>query len=333
MHACKKVIASVIAPVGGRSETAMMKKNERHAPCRVRLTAALALLLAAFLLLSACTGGGSADETTAASGATSAENPFDSSPAPDSLPISTDPETTPETDPGPTIYYMCTDPKDPAGTAFKAFEDLDSAISACDRKKQEGYRVVTNHGETVYLPYTELQCDILRECKRVTDYVREQGFKYGDAPINPAINHRAKKVSCDRFVAWAMYNVGFTDQPRTQGVVVSAMAAWCERNGFERIDREEDLQPGDIVLVKWTGSYPAHTFIYAGESGLTGQPYRYDCGSDTRIQSVQPSREPIVEFWRAYRAVLDTPETEAPETESSRPEGGIGGENEGEEFA
>ncbi len=212
-------------------------------------------------------------------------------------------ETVAKTEEEPTLYYVCTVTEDPVGTAFREpYKTLDSAKNLCDRMAQQGYRVVNNKGELVYAPYTELQCDILRECKWVTDYVRENEFRYGDAAVNPAISHLDKKVSCDRLVCWVMYRVGFTNQPRTQGVVVSAMAAWCERNGFERITRVEDLEPGDIVLVNWNGSYPAHTFIHAGNARNNGQYYRYDCGSNTRIQSVQPSVEGISGFWRAYRA-------------------------------
>ncbi len=208
-------------------------------------------------------------------------------------------------------YYVCNRSGDPAGTAKKSFTTLLEAIPYCEKYRQEGYRVVSGDGKTAYLPYTELQCDILRECKYVTDYVRTNGFTYGHAPINPAIDHAAKLVSCDRFVAWALYNVGYTEQPYTHGVVVSDMAAWCEKNGFIRIDREADLQPGDVVLVNFNGSIPLHTFIHAGSVGASGSPYyRYDCGSDHRIQSVQPSSEPIHQFWRAYRPVpLTTPDT------------------------
>ncbi len=274
-----------------------------------------ASLLAAVLLLSACDSPEPPIETQAT---TPTETPLETAPESaletiseahpetviETLPATeTAPETASETEAGPVLYYVCTHSEDPVGTAFRdPYQSLESAKKLCDRMAVQGYRVVSSTGEVVYAPYTELQCDILRECKWVTDYVRENNFKYGDASINPAISHRDKKVSCDRLVCWVMYRVGFTDQPRTQGVVVSAMASWCERNGFERIDRVEDLQPGDIVLVNWNGSYPAHTFIYAGTSNTAGQYYRYDCGSNARIQSVQPSCEPISGFWRAYRA-------------------------------
>ncbi len=228
----------------------------------------------------------------------------------------TESETEPATEPPPVVYYICLYNDDPAGSAFRTCDTAEEAISLCKRVAQLGYRVVSSEGEVIHYPYTELQCDILRECKEVTDYVRDNEYHYGDAARNPAMvmprRVKDRKVSCDRFACWALYNVGFTDQPSTQGVVVSRLAEWCEANGFERIDREEDLQPGDVVLVRFNGSYPAHTFIYAGPSRGKAS-FRYDCGSDTRIQSNQPSSETITDFWRAYRPVADSPSRETGE--------------------
>ncbi len=252
------------------------------------------VLLAICLCFAGCDGGAGEPETTAS----------EVSAAPETTETVTEPPTVAETEPEPVVYYVCNKSEDPIGTATKSFDSLSRAINYCNRVKQEGYRVVSSEGEVCYLPYTELQCDILRECKYVTDFVRERKFTYGNAPINPAISWRDRLVSCDRFACWALYNVGFTDQPRQTGVVVSVLHTWCEANGFERIDREEDLQPGDVVLVNFNGSYALHTFIHAGSVGRSGAPYyRYDCGSNARIQSVQPSKEPIYQFWRAYRPV------------------------------
>ncbi len=281
-----------------------------------RFAALTAALLTTVLFFSACSNdptppreSDTAPVThaqTAPDSATEAQSEAETEAVSETIPATeaiTETETLPETEAAPVVYYVCTVTEDPIGTMFREpYKTLEGAKTMCDRMAQLGYRVVSSEGELVYAPYTELQCDILRECKWVTDYVRENGFKYGDAAINPAISHNDKKVSCDRLVCWVMYRVGFTNQPRTQGVVVSAMAAWCERNGFERVTRVEDLQPGDIVLVNWNGSYPAHTFIHAGDSRNANQYYRYDCGSNARIQSVQPSSEPLTGFWRAYRA-------------------------------
>lgn len=211
-------------------------------------------------------------------------------------------------------YYVCLY-QNKRGTADAGVrevfstEDLEAAKALCDSEKQYGYRVADADGRVVYAPYTLLQCDILREAKAVTDYARANGFAYGDAPINPAIDHRAKKVSCDRLVCWTLYRAGFTDQPFTQGVVVSAMHTWAEKNGFPEITDKAALEPGDIVLVRPNGSgtYALHTFLYAGETDEAGIFYRYDHGSDARIQSVQPNAQPLeldgAPFWRAYRPI------------------------------
>jgi hypothetical protein len=160
---------------------------------------------------------------------------------------------------------------------------------------------------------TPLQSAILRESKWVTDYVRENCFKYGDAPMNPPINHDAKLVSCDRLVDWVMYRVGYTDQVERQGMVVyhateqkRDLPGWCELQGFERIEDVSMLEPGDIVFVHPHTSaagvvYPGHTFIFAGFGADEGYSYRYDCGKDERIQSVQPFYEPLINFMFAYR--------------------------------
>ena len=192
---------------------------------------------------------------------------------------------------------------------------LEEAKKLADQNAVYGWSVFDFNGRLVYTTYSPLAAEILREAKTITDYVREDGFTYGDAPITPAIDCSAKKVSCDRLVCWVMYNVGFTDQPEQSGLFVYAaggdprdLPSWCERHGFEKITEESELQPGDIVFVnpKTTASgtvYAGHTFIHAGTGERSGEYYRYDCGMDERIRSVQPSSEPILNFMFAYRPV------------------------------
>lgn len=211
-------------------------------------------------------------------------------------------------------YYVCLYQNklgtDDAGVAKVYTTDaLDQAKSYCDRRKHLGYRICDEKGNVVYTPYTLLQCDILREAKWVTTCTKSEGFTYGDAPINPAIDNSAKKVSCDRLVCWVLYRVGFTDQPYKQGVVVSSMHTWSEANGFIEITDKDALEPGDIILVRpnASGTYALHTFLYAGEARGKGLFYRYDHGSDERIQADQPQIQALeldgAPFWRAYRPV------------------------------
>lgn len=187
-------------------------------------------------------------------------------------------------------------------------KDFARAKALCNLNKVLGYRICDKNGKFVYSPYTELQSDLLREAKWVTDYARVNGFVYGDAPINPAINHDAKKVSCDRLCSWVLYRLGFTEgQPERSGLVVSNIFKWAEERGFQKITDPADLLPGDIIGVRpaKNGDYPEHVYMYAGEP--TGSDCRrYDCGSDKRIQSCQPFTEPLNSsgrFMVAYRPV------------------------------
>ena len=153
----------------------------------------------------------------------------------------------------------------------------------------------------------QVQDLILKECKKITDYVRQHGFTYGDAPKNPAINHDAKKVSCDRFVCWVLYNLGWTDQPETSGLVVRStdkthdFTTYCENHGFTKITDKSQLKPGDIMFV---GHPVRHMYINGTWHEDVKMWDRYDCGSDARITGNRPSPsiEKIESDWAyAYR--------------------------------
>ena len=134
---------------------------------------------------------------------------------------------------------------DDPSTEIASRKTLEEAKAVACENAVYGCRVCDENGRIVFCPYTELQSDILREAKYVTDYVRENGFTYGDAPVNPAFNRDAKLVSCDRLVDWVMFRVGFTNQVERQGMVVfhptekeRDLPGWCELQGFERIEED-----------------------------------------------------------------------------------------------
>lgn len=209
-------------------------------------------------------------------------------------------------------YYVCLYedrlhlPKD--NVKGSAFDTLEAAVKRCNQYKQYGYRVANEKGEVLYTPYSLLQCDLLREGYYITEYAREERFKYGDSCTNPGVNHRPHRTSCDRLVDWILYRAGFTDQPLVQGCVVSNLHGWCREMGFERITRIEDLRAGDIIFVNPHPSDggPQHVFMLA-EDEEGGTALRYDHGSDSRIMSKQPTNEPVsyanAPFLFAYRPV------------------------------
>lgn len=189
------------------------------------------------------------------------------------------------------------------------YATLDEAKAACDKLAKYGYRVANEKGEILYAPYTVLQSTLLREAYYIVNYARTEKFKYGDSCTNPGINHRPHYTSCDRLVDWVLYRAGFTDQPLVQGKVVTNLPQWCEEMGFEKITREQDLQPGDIVFVRPSSQgYPLHTYMVASYVS-SGKSLRYDHGSDSRIMNKkQPTSEPIsygdAPFMYAYRPVV-----------------------------
>ena len=207
-------------------------------------------------------------------------------------------------------YYVCLyedrlgQPKD--NVKGSVYQLLDEAKAACDKQKKYGYRVADETGAVVYTPYSLLQCNLLREGHYITEYARKNGFKYGDSCTNPGINHRPLRTSCDRLVDWILYRAGYTDQPLVQGCVVSNLIPWCEKNGFEKITKIEELQAGDIVFVRPDkNGVPGHVFMLASDVDKSGNALRYDHGSDTRINSKQPTKEPVdrseAPFVCAYR--------------------------------
>ena len=186
------------------------------------------------------------------------------------------------------------------GSAKKTFEEW--------KKERESQNNNSNNYSN--LTGNEWTNKLLSEAKSVTDYARNNNFAYGDAPLNPAINHDAKLVSCDRCVGWFYYNMGYTNQPESHGLVVSQFPSWCEQNGFKRINSINDLKAGDIVFVNPdSNGSPKHVFLLGNPVG-NGIWERYDCGSVERIRLTgqysgyqsQPFKEVIGGFMFAYRA-------------------------------
>ncbi|MBR6534790.1 MAG: hypothetical protein IKT65_04340 [Clostridia bacterium] len=155
--------------------------------------------------------------------------------------------------------------------------------------------------------YKELVDRLMAEGKVVADFVRDKGFKYGDAEINPAINWRTldtatainskeRIVACDRLVGWILFRAGFIDQDFRHGL---DLYRYFEEHDFELIESVRSVRAGDIVFVNPDkNGNPGHVFLCAGTNK------RYDGGSDARINGSlgpQPFTESITNFVRAYR--------------------------------
>ena len=130
--------------------------------------------------------------------------------------------------------------QDADSTSKEMQEKRKKEIEEARKKREEQEKKHPRENDSGNNNYSNLRGNecvqaLLSEAKEVTDYIRANNFNYGDAPINPAINHDAKLASCDRCVGWFLYNMGYTNQPESHGLVVSTFGNWCEQNGFTKI--------------------------------------------------------------------------------------------------
>ncbi len=260
----------------------------------------LSFLLLISMLLCACATGSSTDTQGEASG-NAAE---------------TDKETEAQTEAVKQIYCVRTpfepNEKSLAQESYENIENLDEAKKKANDPllAAKGYAVYDSEGNYVYSKYGEFTACFLAESKHIADYIKKEGYTYGSAAKNPAITYHKriegdrrsteKIVSCDRFVGWALYDVGYTDQPEDGGMYVYGnsnnrahhLGLFLEKEGWTRIEDENDIQAGDIVFVReaWANGemYGAHVFICAGTTGRRGTYYRYDCGSNERVNCIGP---------------------------------------------
>ncbi len=255
---------------------------------------------------------------------------------PETIAPATEADTTPiETEaPKKELFYVRTPAQPPERTEITypvyEFESYEEAVAKANNPYlgATGYAVYSESGEFLYGINNEYVTNMMFRAKYVVDFAKANDYKYGSAAKNPAQTFRfylkygrlrEKIVSCDRYVGWVLYEMGYTDQPEDAGMFVWANAnssehnlmVFLEKHNYERIDNTTDFKAGDIVFVRPTTSsggspYGAHVFICAGSLGRGNLFFRYDHGSDTRIQSDQPSKETITELFCVYRPTQTT---------------------------
>lgn len=228
------------------------------------------------------------------------------------VPVTTEEQTTEE----PVVYHIANPYDDEESRTEGEYQTLNEAKNALKKLFQYGYVIFDSNGEVAYIHDTDIYgARILWHAKIVADYIRDEGYRYGDASKNPALDRgkTEKIVSCDRFVGWVLYDAGYVKkQPSTKGLTMyttNNLEAFLIKHGFEKIENIEDVRAGDVVFVgysnhlavpsDWKNS-PDHVFICAGATGKTSY-YRYDAGSNSRISSTQPSREPLEYSNKAFR--------------------------------
>lgn len=139
--------------------------------------------------------------------------------------------------------------------------------------------------------------DIQVQCQNITKQARLNSWRYGDSKAMPPCGDNT--ISCDRMIARALWNLGYTDQP-IGGITVVNMERYLTRWGFKKITNSGKLKAGDIVLFAYDGeSTPTwrwHTFL-VDRINANGTIDKYDCGSQDRLKKNQPFRNCGVDEW------------------------------------
>ena len=140
-------------------------------------------------------------------------------------------------------------------------------------------------------------------------------WPYGDCKTNPP----CPPIACDRGIFRALWDWDpkFRDQQHG-GETVYTANAYLRRKGAQVITKESDVQGGDIVIMKWTGSkafhWKDHMWFCVSHNPANHTVCKYDFGSDERIAAAQPFRNVKFNEWpedrvfyAAYRFPVSDP--------------------------
>ncbi len=140
--------------------------------------------------------------------------------------------------------------------------------------------------------------DFLKEVSAVYQMAHDNGYVYGDSHGTPPCSDGF--ISCDRLVARALWNLGLTDQPEG-GFIVEQEEDYLMQHGFEKIEKQEELRGGDIVIQRNEEGHLIHSFVLVFYDPITTECIKYDCGHFTpegadRISSQQPFYTVLADF-------------------------------------
>lgn len=153
-----------------------------------------------------------------------------------------------------------------------------------------GYGVVKYHeSEVTVAEGTKTAYDItvdelLDSAKNFVQLAASSGYTYGHSTTNPPCADGLS--SCDRVVARALWDIGFTDQPRG-GISIYTMEGYLLPRGWAMSNNRYDIKPGSIVLVG-SGSEVQHAFLVISYDPETGTGTKYDHGSTSQIRTSGP---------------------------------------------
>ena len=128
---------------------------------------------------------------------------------------------------------------------------------------------------------------LIASSRAVYEMAHNGHYRYGDSHTLPPCTDGI--ISCDRLIARALWNLGYTSQPQG-GITVINMEQYLLRWGFTKITNINALKAGDVVLFRNNDLRPNaawHTFILTSFTS-PNLVSKYDMGAQWRIDAQQP---------------------------------------------
>ena len=167
---------------------------------------------------------------------------------------------------------------------IEADEILDNAKKTAD--KNYGYKVFDSNQnwKCVYDPF---RWHFLDQMDKTFATGRKEKWTYGDSHSKQPC--KDKKCSCDRSIARALYDLGFTDQ-RIGGEVCNTLESYLCSHGWTKVTDKAKIVPGSVIAVIDKGSSGIdHVFTIVSYDAKTDTCIKYDSGSTQRIRSAAPT--------------------------------------------
>lgn len=172
----------------------------------------------------------------------------------------------------------------PKGTYVSVSDTIDGMYYICYKDKY-GYvpaRYISFVAKATTA--TAKSVTFLAAVKATQEYARANKYTYGDS--QSVIPTADKKISCDRLAAKALWDMGYTDQPKGGIAFRIDIDKWLTSHGFKKSTAMSAIKAGSIVIVMNPTKTSRHLFVVASKKGNSYT--RYDCGSQEWIRSKQP---------------------------------------------
>lgn len=169
-----------------------------------------------------------------------------------------------------------------------------AAVSVCD--SVDGYWYVKYSDKYGFVPIAKVKYssepkkqdekvkEFLAAVKATQEYARKHSYIWADS--RSTVPASDGKISCDRLVARALWDLGYTDQIKGGIALGRDFEGYLIKHGFKRSTSMAAAKAGSVLVVMNPSGSSRHVFVIASRSG--DRYTRYDCGSTEWIRSKQP---------------------------------------------